>query len=137
MLLKNINNFFQKIKFNKLNLLDTKFNYNSKDNLVCYRILKYDPSKDVRPWVQVFFLDNNSQLPMLLDKLFYIKDHKDSSLSYRRSCREGIRGSRAMNINGVNGSACISKVDEHISFFKSYINVYPLPHMLIVKDLNP
>jgi succinate dehydrogenase/fumarate reductase iron-sulfur protein len=135
MLSNNIKNFFKKLNLSNLNLLNTKFNFSNKENLVCYRILKYDPTKDVRPWVQVFFLDSNNNLPMLLDKLFYIKDNKDSSLSYRRSCREGICGSCAMNINGVNGLACIYKVEDNISYFKSYINVYPLPHMLIVKDL--
>jgi succinate dehydrogenase/fumarate reductase iron-sulfur protein len=135
MFLLNINNFFEKINLKRLNLLATKFNLSNKDNLVCYRILKYDPTKDVRPWVQVFFLENNRQLPMLLDKLFYLKDNKDPSLSYRRSCREGICGSCAMNINGINGLACIYKIDDNISFFKSFVNVYPLPHMLIVKDL--
>src|SRR5215217_1725302 len=100
---KNINNFFNQLKLKNLNLLNIRFNsnLNIKDNLVCYRILKYDPTKDIRPWIQIFYLENNNQFPMLLDKLFYIKDNKDASLSFRRSCREGICGSCAMNINGI------------------------------------
>ncbi|MDF2698967.1 MAG: sdhB [Haloplasmataceae bacterium] len=135
MLNQKINNFFDQLKLNKLNFLKTKFNLDEKNNIICYRILKYDPTRDERPWVQVFFLNNNEHLPMLLDTLFYIKDNKDPSLSFRRSCREGICGSCAMNINGVNNLACTYKVDEHISYIKSFVNIYPLPHMLIVKDL--
>jgi succinate dehydrogenase / fumarate reductase iron-sulfur subunit len=130
-----ISHFFEKLKLHKLNLLSTKFNLNNKENVVCYRILKYDPTKDIYPWIQVIFLENDKQFPMLLDKLLYIKDNKDSSLAFRRSCREGICGSCAMNINGVNGLARIYKIDNNIFSYKSYINVFPLPHMLIVKDL--
>jgi len=135
MLINKIFNFFDKLKLFKLNLINNKFKLNSKENLVCYRILKYDPTINERPWIQVFFIDGNKNLPMLLDTLFYLKDNKDDSLSFRRSCREGICGSCAMNINGVNYLACTYKVDEHISYIKSFVNIYPLPHMLIIKDL--
>lgn len=131
----NINDFFQKLKLSSLNYLNNKLKYDVESNLVCYRILKYDPTIDNRPWIQIFFLKNNEHLPMLLDTLFYIKDNRDASLSFRRSCREGICGSCAMNINGVNSLACTYKIDEHISYLKSFVNIYPLPHMIIVKDL--
>ena len=85
--------------------------------------------------MEIFFLDGNENLPMLLDTLFYLKDNKDASLAFRRSCREGICGSCAMNINGMNALACTYKVDEHVNYIKSFVNIYPLPHMLIIKDL--
>ena len=135
MLTNKISNFFGKLKLFQLNSISSKFKLNTKDNIICYRILKYDPTIDERPWVQVFFLNGNENLPMLLDTLFYLKDNKDSSLSFRRSCREGICGSCAMNINGTNSLACTYKVDEHVTYIKSFVNIYPLPHMLIVKDL--
>jgi len=133
---KQIVNFFNKLKLNQLNLINVKFNIDvEKNNFIRYRIFKYDPSKDNKPWVQIYYLGGHKHSPMLLDTLFYIKDHNDSSSSYRRSCREGICGSCAMNINGVNALACIYKIDEHVSYLKPFINIYPLPHMPIIKDL--
>jgi succinate dehydrogenase (ubiquinone) iron-sulfur subunit len=70
--------------------------------------------------------------PMMLDVLLKIKDEQDSTLSLRRSCREGICGSCAMNINGTNGLACLTRVDRDIS---KPSRVAPLPHMFVVKDL--
>jgi succinate dehydrogenase/fumarate reductase iron-sulfur protein len=72
---------------------------------------------------------------MLLDDLFRIKDGKDEGLAFRRSCREGICGSCAMNVNGKNALACTYKVGDHVSHVKPYLSVYPLPHMPVVKDL--
>lgn len=69
---------------------------------------------------------------MVLDILFIIKNKYDATLTYRRSCREGICGSCAMNINGLNNLACLK------SFFpknNQFLTIYPLPHMLIIKDL--
>ena len=71
---------------------------------------------------------------MILDALIKIKNEQDSTLTFRRSCREGICGSCAMNIEGGNTLACISKIDRDTS--KS-AKIYPLPHMNIVKDLVP
>ena len=68
---------------------------------------------------------------MMLDVLLKIKDEQDSSLSFRRSCREGICGSCAMNINGSNTLACLCKVDKENAEQK----IAPLPHMYVVKDL--
>lgn len=126
--------FFDKLKFNKLNF---NFNVNNltKGTFICYRIFKYDPSIDMKPWLQVYFFGSHEHAPMLLDTLFFIKNKKDSSLSFRRSCREGICGSCAMNINGRNSLACIYKIDEHVSEDKPYVNIFPLPHMPVVKDL--
>lgn len=68
---------------------------------------------------------------MVLDALIYIKNNNDSSLTFRRSCREGICGSCAMNIDGTNSLACLKNLD----YDKKYMNIYPLPHMFVVKDL--
>lgn len=70
---------------------------------------------------------------MVLDALIKIKNEMDPTLTFRRSCREGICGSCAMNIGGVNTLACISKIDTSSSKSK----IYPLPHMYVVKDLVP
>ena len=71
--------------------------------------------------------------PMVLDALIKIKNEIDTSLSFRRSCREGICGSCAMNIDGKNGLACISACAD----VKGDIKIYPLPHMPVIKDLVP
>ncbi|EQD65696.1 succinate dehydrogenase iron-sulfur subunit, partial [mine drainage metagenome] len=71
--------------------------------------------------------------PMVLDALLKIKNEIDATLTLRRSCREGICGSCAMNINGVNTLACTTGLDE----CKGDISIYPLPHMPVVKDLVP
>ncbi|KAH9373873.1 hypothetical protein HPB48_016151 [Haemaphysalis longicornis] len=71
---------------------------------------------------------------MVLDALIKIKNEIDPTLTFRRSCREGICGSCAMNINGSNTLACICKIDENTS---KTTKIYPLPHMYVVKDLVP
>ena len=75
-----------------------------------------------------FQIDNKECGPMVLDALIDIKDNKDKTLAFRRSCREGICGSCAMNIDGKNTLACLTPLKEKMS-------IYPLPHMPIVKDL--
>merc|ERR1719415_433251 len=70
---------------------------------------------------------------MVLDALIKIKNEMDPTLTFRRSCREGICGSCAMNIGGVNTLACISKIDTNAKVTK----IYPLPHMYVIKDLVP
>ena len=80
--------------------------------------------------MQNFKIDRDSCGPMVLDALIYIKDHLDSSLGFRRSCREGICGSCAMNIDGKNTLACLTPL-------KPKMVLYPLPHMPIVRDLIP
>jgi len=104
-------------------------------DLIQYRIFKYDPQVDNEPHIQAWYLEYSKNSPMLLDDLFRIKNEKDEGLAFRRSCREGICGSCAMNVNGKNALACTYKVGDHVSYVKPYISVYPLPHMPIVKDL--
>jgi len=70
---------------------------------------------------------------MILDALIYIKDFFDSTLTFRRSCREGICGSCSMNIEGTNTLACLKPLNQN----KKFITIYPLPHMYVIKDLVP
>jgi succinate dehydrogenase (ubiquinone) iron-sulfur subunit len=79
-------------------------------------------------------VDLNACGPMVLDALIKIKNEVDPTLTFRRSCREGICGSCAMNIGGINTLACISKIDTNLG---KTTNIYPLPHMYVVKDLVP
>jgi len=83
--------------------------------------------------MQEYEVDLNSCGPMVLDALIKIKNEMDPTLTFRRSCREGICGSCAMNIGGVNTLACISKIDTNANKTK----IYPLPHMYVIKDLVP
>jgi succinate dehydrogenase / fumarate reductase iron-sulfur subunit len=71
--------------------------------------------------------------PMVLDALIWIKNNVDPTLTFRRSCREGICGSCAMNIDGTNTLACTKGMDE----VKGAVKIYPLPHMQVIKDLVP
>jgi succinate dehydrogenase / fumarate reductase iron-sulfur subunit len=71
--------------------------------------------------------------PMVLDALIKIKSEYDSSLTFRRSCREGICGSCAMNIDGANTLACTKAISD----CKNDVKIYPLPHMPVIKDLVP
>jgi succinate dehydrogenase / fumarate reductase iron-sulfur subunit len=83
--------------------------------------------------MDTYELDLNKCGPMVLDALIKIKNELDSTLTFRRSCREGICGSCAMNIDGTNTLACIKPIDE----ISGDIKIYPLPHMQVVKDLVP
>lgn len=107
----------------------------SPDALVQYKVFRYDPFVNSEPWVQLFSISNNAQSSMLLDNLFYLKNEKDESLSFRRSCREGICGSCAMNINGENALACLYIMNEHLNVLNNELRIFPLPHMPVVKDL--
>ena len=81
--------------------------------------------------MDTYFLDMDTCGPMVLDALIKIKNEIDPTLTFRRSCREGICGSCAMNIGGINTLACIYGLDE----VKGDIKIYPLPHMPVLKDL--
>jgi succinate dehydrogenase (ubiquinone) iron-sulfur subunit len=83
--------------------------------------------------MQTYEVDLDKCGPMTLDLLLKIKNEQDSTLTLRRSCREGICGSCAMNINGRNTLACLDKIEDDGQTMK----VYPLPHMFVVKDLVP
>ncbi|GFG33962.1 hypothetical protein Cfor_07512 [Coptotermes formosanus] len=100
-----------------------------------FDIYRWNPDKpEEKPQMQQYSVDLNTCGPMVLDALIKIKNEVDPTLTFRRSCREGICGSCAMNIGGVNTLACISKIDTNLS--KSS-KIYPLPHMYVIKDLVP
>ncbi|MFY9655566.1 MAG: succinate dehydrogenase iron-sulfur subunit [Methylocystis sp.] len=96
-------------------------------------IYRYDPTSLGNPRIDVFFVDAHDCGPMALDALLWIKNKVDSTLAFRRSCREGICGSCAMNIDGINTLACTKGLDD----IKGVVKIYPLPHMAVVKDLVP
>src|SRR5207244_7704260 len=83
------------------------------------RIYRFDPDSGANPRLDTFQLESGSVGPMVLDALIQIKAAIDSSLTFRRSCREGICGSCAMNINGVNRLACTTRSEEHTSELQS------------------
>uniref|UniRef100_A0A915IH50 Succinate dehydrogenase [ubiquinone] iron-sulfur subunit, mitochondrial n=1 Tax=Romanomermis culicivorax TaxID=13658 RepID=A0A915IH50_ROMCU len=103
-------------------------------------VYRWDPEKKgangkpEMPHVQTYDVDLNKCGPMVLDALVKIKNEIDPTLTFRRSCREGICGSCAMNISGANTLACICTIDQNTS---KPLKIYPLPHMYVVKDLVP
>ncbi|XP_016940421.1 succinate dehydrogenase [ubiquinone] iron-sulfur subunit, mitochondrial [Drosophila suzukii] len=100
-----------------------------------FEIYRWNPDNaGEKPYMQTYEVDLRECGPMVLDALIKIKNEVDPTLTFRRSCREGICGSCAMNIGGTNTLACISKIDINTS--KS-LKVYPLPHMYVVRDLVP
>ncbi len=98
--------------------------------LVIYR---WNPEDQDNPRLDSYEIDLSKCGPMVLDALMKIKNEIDSSLTFRRSCREGVCGSCAMNIDGVNTLACLKPIEE----VNGEIRIYPLPHMPVVKDLVP
>lgn len=101
-----------------------------------FSIYRWSPETPAaKPTMQTYELDTATCGPMVLDALIKIKNEQDPSLTFRRSCREGICGSCAMNIDGRNTLACISKIDK--SNMAKETKIYPLPHMYVVKDLVP
>ncbi|KAJ1652210.1 succinate dehydrogenase complex, subunit B, partial [Dispira simplex] len=98
-------------------------------------IYRWDPENPtVKPHMQEYTVDLNGCGPMMLDALIKIKNEMDPTLTFRRSCREGICGSCAMNINGANTLACLCKIERTES---KTDKIYPLPHMYVIKDLVP
>ncbi|KAK6923427.1 Succinate dehydogenase/fumarate reductase N-terminal [Dillenia turbinata] len=98
-----------------------------------FRIYRWNPDTPNRkPYLQSYFVDLSTYGPMVLEVLLRIKERDDSSLTFRRSCREGICGSCSMNINGINNVACLKPVDAEIS---NPTIITPLPHMFVIKDL--
>ncbi len=102
----------------------------SPKKLVIYR---WDPEDDKNPRLDTYEIDQSKCGPMVLDALMKIKNEIDPTLTFRRSCREGVCGSCAMNIDGVNTLACLKSMSD----VKNDIKIYPLPHMRVVKDLVP
>ncbi len=101
------------------------------ENIRKISVYRYDPEDGNGPRLDTYEIDTEKCGPMLLDAIIKIKNEIDSTLTFRRSCREGICGSCAMNINGTNTLACTTAISD----LKGDIAIYPLPHMLVVKDL--
>ncbi|UUX48054.1 succinate dehydrogenase iron-sulfur subunit [Nisaea acidiphila] len=98
-----------------------------------FKIYRYDPDSGQNPRVDTYEIDLDECGPMVLDALIKIKNEVDTTVTFRRSCREGICGSCAMNIDGTNTLACLKSIDD----VQGEVKVYPLPHMPVVKDLVP
>jgi succinate dehydrogenase iron-sulfur subunit len=98
-----------------------------------FRIYRYDPDSGENPRYDRFEIDLDETGPMVLDALLKIKNEIDPTLTFRRSCREGICGSCSMNIAGKNGLACTTAIED----YKGEIRITPLPHMDVIKDLVP
>jgi succinate dehydrogenase / fumarate reductase iron-sulfur subunit len=105
----------------------------SESKIRLCHIYRYNPDVSTNPRLDTYEVNLTSCGPMVLDALIKIKDEVDSTLTFRRSCREGICGSCAMNIDGTNTLACLKPIDE----CNGDIKIYPLPHMPVVKDLVP
>lgn len=102
-------------------------------NYYYLRIYRWNPHFKTKPWFHIFPLKlNHENTFMVLDLLFEVKDWYDSSLTFRRSCREGICGSCAMNINGLNTLACLKSI--RLKYFQ-FMTIYPLPNFAVIKDL--
>jgi len=97
------------------------------------RIYRWNPYLNKTPWFSIYPISLKFCGPMVLDALILIKDSQDSTLTFRRSCREGICGSCSMNIDGINSLACLKPIQSQSSF----LTIYPLPHMHVIKDLVP
>ncbi len=96
-------------------------------------VYRWNPDDPDNPRIDSYEIDTQDCGPMVLDALIKIKNEVDPTLTFRRSCREGICGSCAMNIDGQNTLACTKGIDE----VKGNIKIYPLPHMPVIKDLVP
>src|ERR1700739_4110717 len=97
-----------------------------------FRIYRWDPAKKANPTLDTFEIDRDHCGPMVLDALVKITDQIDPTLAFRRSCREGVCGSCAMNIDGGNHLACLTPID---SLKKGTSRITPLPPMAVLKDL--
>ena len=102
-------------------------------NTKVFRIYRWDPDSGGSPRVDTFEIDIDHCGPMVLDAVIKIKNEIDPTLAFRRSCREGICGSCAMNIDGTNTLACTKPIAD----IRGDVKIYPLPHLPVVKDIVP
>ncbi len=98
-----------------------------------FRIYRFDPEAGANPRTDTYFVDLDDCAPMVLDGLIWIKNRIDPTLAFRRSCREGVCGSCAMNIDGSNTLACTRAIED----VDGPVKIYPLPHLPVIKDLVP
>ncbi|MEE2774940.1 MAG: succinate dehydrogenase iron-sulfur subunit [Pseudomonadota bacterium] len=102
-------------------------------NCKVFKIYRFNPEDGSNPRIDTYFVDLDKCGPMILDAIIMIKNEIDPTLTFRRSCREGICGSCSMNIDGVNTLACLCGIKE----VRKEVRIYPLPHLPVVKDLVP
>ncbi len=102
-------------------------------NVKTFKVYRWNEDDGQNPRLDTFEVDMDDCGPMVLDALIKIKNEVDASLTFRRSCREGVCGSCAMNIDGTNTLACTKACDE----VDGEVKIYPLPHMAVIKDLVP
>ena len=105
----------------------------SAKNVKTFKIYRYNPDTGDNPRMDTYEIDLDECGPMVLDSLMKIKNEIDTTLTFRRSCREGICGSCAMNIDGTNTLACLKPIED----VDGDVHIYPLPHRPVVKDLVP
>ena len=98
-----------------------------------FKIYRWNPESGENPRQDTFEVDLDNCGPMVLDALIKIKNEIDPTVTFRRSCREGVCGSCAMNINGRNTLSCTKAISD----YSGSVSVYPLPHLKVVKDLVP
>ena len=98
-----------------------------------FRVYRWNPENDENPRIDCYGINLAECGPMVLDGLIKIKNEIDSTLTFRRSCREGICGSCAMNIDGTNTLACTQAIGN----IRGDVKIYPLPHLAVIKDLVP
>lgn len=98
-----------------------------------FQIYRWDPDNTENPHTDTYWINTDDCGPMVLDALIKIKNDIDPTLTFRRSCREGICGSCSMNIDGTNTLACLKAIED----VSGAVKIYPLPHMEVVKDLVP
>ena len=102
-------------------------------NIREFRVYRWNPEDGQNPRIDTYFVNIDDCGPMVLDAMIWIKNNVDPTLTFRRSCREGICGSCAMNIDGTNTLACT----KDMSTISGATKIYPLPHMQVIKDLVP
>jgi succinate dehydrogenase / fumarate reductase iron-sulfur subunit len=102
-------------------------------DVIEFRVYRFDPDGGANPRMDTYYVDRKDCAPMVLDGLIWIKNKVDPTLTFRRSCREGVCGSCAMNIDGENTLACTKAMED----IKAPITVRPLPHLPVIKDLVP
>lgn len=98
-----------------------------------FKVYRWSPDDAENPRLDTYEIDLSKCGPMVLDALIHIKDNVDSTLTFRRSCREGVCGSCAMNIDGLNTLACTKAIED----VSGEVSINPLPHMPVMKDLVP
>ena len=100
-------------------------------NLKRFEVYRWNPDTGENPRIDIFHIDLDSCGPMVLDAVLKIKNEIDTTLAFRRSCREGVCGSCAMNVNGKNTLVCTKAIED----YEGTIKIFPLPHMEVIKDL--